>query len=357
MSDAEPKTSSGAVDGINGVLLFAVAATIIATIMAVATNGWLAAMGISGIIFLGAFATGAMLGFLFGVPRVLTGARPPEDPPAAGASADTPTGKKAPLLQSNTNLEKISDWLTTLLVGAGLAQFHELNGALLAFRTLLEEHAAVFGPETARTAGVVPVVGCVMVIFGAVCGFLYMYLNTRLVLTKMFDRAEDELLRSPVLSSAARIAVTQISQSASGGGVQSFVQSVGLAKRDLTVKDALDRMLDLLYKPDPKAVIDIGATLANTPARDDGRYWFYLAAAFGQQEKAASETDDSEARISARDNLLDCARRAVIIDPAFKDRLWAISTPGGVDDDLSGLRDDPQFLRIVGRSPDGSRQA
>ncbi len=346
MSEVESIATRGSVDGINGVLMLAVGATIATTIMAVVTRGWMAAMGISGIIFLGAFATGAMLGFLFGVPRVLTGARPPEEPAVSGAAVDTPTGKKAPLLQSNTNLEKISDWLTTLLVGAGLAQFHELNGALLAFRTLLEEHAAVFGTESAPTAGVVPVVGCVMVIFGAVCGFLYMYLNTRLVLTRMFDQAEGELARSPILSPAARNAVTQITQSSNPGSDQSFIRTLGRKKAGLTVQDAVSMMLDLLYKPDPQAVIDIGATLSNTQAEKDPRYWFYLAAAFGQKQQAATIPQDA---VSARDNALDCARRAVALDSGFRQQLWDISDPTGADADLAGLRENPDFLRLVGR--------
>src|SRR6185503_13654313 len=52
-------------------------------------------------------AVGALLGFVFGIPKTLQSNAPP--------AAD---GKAA--YQVNTNLEQISDWLTKMLVGVGL---------------------------------------------------------------------------------------------------------------------------------------------------------------------------------------------------------------------------------------------
>jgi hypothetical protein len=52
--------------------------------------------------------TGGLLGFIFGVPKTLAvGSRT-----AGGGPANTS--------RTNTNLEQISDWLTQILVGAGL---------------------------------------------------------------------------------------------------------------------------------------------------------------------------------------------------------------------------------------------
>ena len=68
----------------------------------------------------GAFTIGALLGFLFGVPRALTGATQ-----EAG-------------LRSNTNLEQISDWLTKILVGVGLVEIGRLASSGEVARIVVE---------------------------------------------------------------------------------------------------------------------------------------------------------------------------------------------------------------------------
>jgi hypothetical protein len=77
-------------------------------------------------------------------------------------------------------------------------------------------------------------------------------------------------------------------------------------------------------------------------------YWFYLAAAFGQQMQQTEP--GSEDRQSARDNALDAGRRAVRLDRSYRGRLWEVSNPNGSDDDLSLMRDDGECLRLVGRA-------
>ena len=52
--------------------------------------------------------------------------------------------KRQALLNSNTNLERISDWLTTMLVGATLVQLYKINDLLVAFRDFLAKYATVF---------------------------------------------------------------------------------------------------------------------------------------------------------------------------------------------------------------------
>lgn len=324
------------------------------------------AIGIGVLIFLAAFASGALLGFLFGVPRVLSSDRPPpsapvKDPPAAPA----PTGLDVPppraetstsvtqtrILQSNTNLERISDWLTTLLVGAGLVQLYKINDALVLFRDFLAQNARVFTVDGVPSAGSLPVVGPVILIFGAVCGFLYMYLSTRLVLIRLFYAIEKFIAGGDRLGEEAQRSVKSIIRG--DGGLSSFLQDQFSAKSRLTVEDALSLMYNLLYKAVPDQVIQIGSSLANTDAVRRADYWFYLAAAFGQKLHHADPT--SEEWISARDNALDCAQRAVAISPAYRSRLWSISDPASNDNDLAPLRDDPTFRRIVGQPAVGDQ--
>ncbi len=63
-----------------------------------------------------ATATGSMLGFLFGVPKVA------KDHP----HDDDADGEKEPAYVPNTNLETISDWLTKIIVGVGLVEIRQV---------------------------------------------------------------------------------------------------------------------------------------------------------------------------------------------------------------------------------------
>ena len=63
-------------------------------------------------------ALGGTVGFVFGVPRVLTG---------TGAETKRQTDGR---IESNSNLEQISDWLTKIVVGVGLTQLYQIPGAL-----------------------------------------------------------------------------------------------------------------------------------------------------------------------------------------------------------------------------------
>ncbi|MEA3054499.1 MAG: hypothetical protein QOG72_3402 [Sphingomonadales bacterium] len=325
-------------------------------------QGILAALGIGTLILLASFAGGCFFGFLFGLPKVA----PPEaqgissntasssaqpaandlkpSPEASGSVAPT---ARARLLQSSTNLEKISDWLTTMIVGASLVELHRVNDALLAFRLFLETTATVFPVEGgAPTAGAIPTAGTIILIFGAICGFLYMYLNTRLVLVRLFAAIERFLAGDTALPASQQRIIAEIADRQEGLG--STLKQQASSSKGWTVDDALGLMFDLLYKDNPDRVIHLGAELSNTVARERAEYWFYLAAAFGQKLHGLPNKDPEW--MSARDNALDAARRAIAIAPSYRERLWAISNPESTDDDLVPLRRDPEFLKLVGRA-------
>lgn len=93
-----------------------------------------ALFGVAMILLQAAFVVGALLGFIFSVPRVL----------ARGATGgDAPTGDGRRLLETNSNLERISDWLTTLLVGAGLTQISRLGEGIADARAGDEERSGL----------------------------------------------------------------------------------------------------------------------------------------------------------------------------------------------------------------------
>jgi hypothetical protein len=300
-----------------------------------ASNGWTAAVGIGVIIFLAAFTAGALLGFLFGIPRVLS--RDVTSTSGAVGNGDSPSRA----LGSNTNLERVSDWLTTLLVGVGLSQLHEINDGLTAFAGFIDAQAKVFtAADGTADAGILPAVAPPFLIAGTIVGFLLMYLYTRTSLLRVLNAVEQDLLtggvRKAVQQTAGRIA----------GQTGNFLASQVSKSNAVSVEDALDVMFHALYRPQGyKDVIELAGRLSQTAAVDRPQYWFYLAAAFGQQ--MADRGDQDPARADDRRNALDAAARAVRLDPSYKRRLLDIADPNGADRDLTPLWGDPEFLRIV----------
>jgi hypothetical protein len=111
-----------------------------------------------------ALGVGGLIGFLFGVPR---SAARPED--TAGPAA-------------NTNLEQISDWLTKLLVGAGLVQ---ISAAPAALGTLFGHVGSLFGEGMSATVAA----GATLIYF-ACLGFLAGWLFTRIFLGRTLSEAD-----------------------------------------------------------------------------------------------------------------------------------------------------------------------
>ncbi len=110
-----------------------------------------------------AFACGALLGFLFGVPRVQHGAN------------DAPVEYR---VSANTNLEQISDWLTKIIVGVGLVELRQIPSH---FESLVRFLAGRdFNPGVA---------GSILITFG-VFGFLVAFLWARLQLGRAFYEAD-----------------------------------------------------------------------------------------------------------------------------------------------------------------------
>ena len=342
------------------------------SVLASQSDGWVAACGISGLIFLSAAMVGALLGFIFAVPRVI--AKEGEEP-----AGDVPKGK---LLSTNTNLERISDWLATMLVGVGLSQLTNINDMLLEFRRFLAETATVYVVDgQPPSAGVLPLVGPFILVLGAVSGFLLMYLLTRLVLVGFF-RSSEEML-SGVAVAAIRVAVASqaaldhaemteasgTAGAAAAGGGRAAGKTDGDADdgtsappslataatfrhaynaTTLSNDEALEVMFELLYEPGGfRRVIQMSGELSRSPIARRADYWFYLSAAFGQQMHH-SEPNTAE-RQFARERALDAAQRAVRIDRSYRGRLWEISNPNSTDNDLALLRDDPEFRKILGR--------
>ena len=102
-----------------------VAAAVVEIGTAFAAETWsegLRFLGLNLILGGAAGLVGALIGFIFGIPRALTNeasAQPDGNP-------QLPENNKKS--KTNTNLEQISDWLTKILVGATLASLATVPG-------------------------------------------------------------------------------------------------------------------------------------------------------------------------------------------------------------------------------------
>jgi hypothetical protein len=118
----------------------------------------------------GASATGALIGFLFGLPRV------------PSPSASVPADATRPLA-SGTSLEQIADWLTKIVIGAGLV---ELQTLIPWYGTLCSNIATEYGTSPASSA----FVGAWLAFF-VIVGFFAAYNLTRVYLSPVYRDLED----------------------------------------------------------------------------------------------------------------------------------------------------------------------
>jgi hypothetical protein len=145
--------------------------------------------------------TGGVIGFLFGIPKILQ--------PSTKTDNDTTNVKENQpgngdyKLLVNTNLTEISDWLTKIIVGLGLVNLTKLppyiNSIALSLSNGIE--AEDKGSSLAFAHGVI--------ICYTVLGFLFGYLFTRLVLSQAFadaDRASIEQVKDVLSSQSIQLA-------------------------------------------------------------------------------------------------------------------------------------------------------
>jgi hypothetical protein len=132
--------------------------------------------------------SGGLLGFIFGVPKSLTDG----NATAGGASDHTS--------QTNTNLEQISDWLTKILVGAGLTSLTSLPG----FAAKVVDYLTSHGYHGLPGEGTLAVF---LIIYFATAGFFWSYIETRTTLTELFAGIDPGV--TPDLLQVARLASSE----------------------------------------------------------------------------------------------------------------------------------------------------
>lgn len=123
---------------------------------------------------------GTIIGFLFGIPKILQ---------KTNGTLKVPAPEKEYQTTVNTNLIEISDWLTKIIVGLGLVHLSELPPFVLNKARILSSSLASTDPNHDYLGFSVSVI----VTFSCM-GFLFGYLATRLYLAAAFSRADQEAM-------------------------------------------------------------------------------------------------------------------------------------------------------------------
>lgn len=353
-----------------GIFLYVVATTQVSSA--------LSGLGYSLAVAAAAMAFGTLMGFLFGIPKMLQGTGAPATAaagggqgPAAGATLAATPGS----VTDNTNLEQISDWLTKLLIGASLTQLGKIAELV---GTIAEALAKDVLPAS---RGAKPFFAAV-VVFWSIAGFFVGYLLTRRVLPLMWHnathwlfgdemRAEiDGVFRARSQGKDAKItdAVRDLSRAriedvpdtelTTWGRAQllqdDYVDALSAFEKVLARspddRDAAEGlMFAALYLSPPRGfekTLAEGERISNRTAA----MRVYLAAAYGQKYRwllsvgARPETDQLK---DVRRRALEEAKGALDADPTWKEAIAGMLTATEGDDDLSAFRDDPDFKNLV----------
>lgn len=152
---------------------------------------------------LGCLASGAFVGFLFGIPKILQGDRQPGNAVAGQDSAISDYRQRV-----NTNLEEISDWLTKIIVGLGLINLRSIPPQLNLLSNILA--SGMEGNNNQAFA-------LSLIIYFLILGFLFGYLSTRLFLSRAFALADQAAIalqetKAQIESTQAQVAALETKQ-------------------------------------------------------------------------------------------------------------------------------------------------
>lgn len=161
------------------VVVLLVSMLVVAILLAMATRDGGAGVT-SFVLFAAAAAVGAALGFLFGLPRARVSDLAGDGTGTAASPA--PVAKPSTYYLTNSNLIKVSDWLTTIVIGLGLVNLGKIGPAV---RELAHALEAPLGKAAYSGA-----VGVGVVIVGLLAGFILDYLWTSIRVRELLEEAE-----------------------------------------------------------------------------------------------------------------------------------------------------------------------
>jgi len=150
-------------------------------------------------LLVAAAVTGAFLGFLFGIPRLLQQTGQPQLGPGKGpdeVKQIVAANDSRPLMRTNSNLEEISDWVTKIIVGLSLVQAGNIyNSATSA--------AEQFQLSALPDATGSNVIFLLLLTAGTIGGFIYFYMETRTRIALLLGDIENSYGRIAISKEAA----------------------------------------------------------------------------------------------------------------------------------------------------------
>jgi hypothetical protein len=127
------------------------------------------------------FCSGCLLGFIFGVPKIISNLT---TSPGGGALSDS---QQKAAIQENNNLTDISDWLTKVLVGAGLVELKTIPSFILKIATRMGNGLAL-QPALVESA---TILSAGILLYYLSFGFMAGYLTMRLVIFDILSPNSD----------------------------------------------------------------------------------------------------------------------------------------------------------------------
>ena len=300
-----------------------------------------------GLLSLAFGGIGGIVGFLFGIPRRMA---QPARPPAKDKDAENSsvTSSQTSVSDVSTNLEQVSDWLTKIILGAGLTQLTKLPNSI---KNLGDYLAVGFDGR--------PFFPIVIVIGSVVFGFFAGYLMTQLFLIKALIDAE----RAQTAVDVAITAATNFERSGQPDAATATLEAALKTLRPDTPKNVKSDLYEkltynFLYEQPPvgfqKAIRYADEYISQEPSQPSARIWVNLASALGQKYKWDSEHGATQDSLNeSRQGALDAARKAIALEPQMKSVLriiWNPNDPTKVrseEDDLEVFYGDTDFKKLL----------
>jgi hypothetical protein len=239
-----------------------------------------------------AVVSGGLVGFLFGIPHVKSAT---VDGKTSGGSRseDASAAINDDRYSPSTSLEQIADWLTKIIVGVGLIDFHRLTVKLEILAAAIQSAMNVTGSGYAF--------GLSLILYFGICGFTFAFLWSRLYLPDWFreadavkelraevsDLAKQQRLHDDTIAFILRAIASDSTKAVSDQDIQKAVAAASGATREqilLEVHNASAKWRDRTQPPNLKAIIAILKALIS--ADPDGlrfEYWGELSYALSRK--------------------------------------------------------------------------
>ncbi len=298
---------------------------------------------------LGYLLTGVLVGFLFSLPRVMSGGQgAPPTGGVASAAGDSPLAGKqfSYQLGINTNLERVSDWLTSGIVALGLIELKQLGPNLAAMADMM---VGVNAAQADRSLAVA------IVLFSVTGGFLIGFLGTRLVVSPLI-RVSDQAATGTMSAALDAVEIGQqegVATADASGDVKRVAEEAKSIKLE-SVKDdptAVARWsrAQLLTGEVNSAIEGFERAVKLTPQSARNRYEYAMSLLrAGKPRSEILNVLEEAAKLAKSDGDLDL-REKIYNSLAYS---WLYQpAPNGFQRAISATE---EYLALSGSTPSGS---